>query len=1073
MSQACPRCGAPATDEARFCASCGAPLESLAGAERKLATMVFADLVGSTQLASSLDPEELRSRLAPFFAVARATLEEHGGTVEKFVGDAVLAVFGVPRTYGDDPDRAVTSALALVDRIAEGGDGQTVRVGVEAGEVLAIESAGDLSVTGDAVNAAARLQEVAAENEILVGERAARSCREVRLEPRGEVAVKGFPVPLRTWRAVARGQPATGRATPFIGRQDDVDLLRLVYRRAVRERLPELVTITGDAGIGKTRLASELIASLREAEPEPEVLLGHNPPYGRGIAFWALGEILRAAAGASADDSVAEVHRALSRRLHAVGADDAEQLAAALSTSLGGEDRDCDVEDELKRAWRRMVALLAERQPLVIGIDDAHWADDGLLDLIEDAAFSVEGVPLVLLCTSRPELLERRPSFGRAARNVTQIELRPLAPDATTELAATLLADGSPELVGRVAEVSGGNPFFAEEVAQRLAEDPAAVEGRLPETVQAAIAARLDLLPPHEKRAIQYAGVLGPGFGEEALADLLGESPAAALEALSRKAVVQERVAEGGGRYEFRHQLIREVAYASLPKAERVRLHERAAEGIMGRAGPHHTELAELVAFHRVQAAELEPSPERGAGAFRATIEAARALFRRGASRRSQHLYEQAAQLAGSPSDQIQALFDASAVATRRFRGDEAVRLLRELAAVAEEAGDGAKAASAYAMAVEIATRMRGITGWVPESELTELLRRGQELSDSADPPTRALLVLDEAWMAWAFDRPEELDEPARRGLELARQSGGAAVLSSALDAVSASAWNGGRYAEAVEHNRERLEVLDHVPRGEPTYEIERSDALHMMVESSVQVGAFGDALAYAARARDLDLNRGVVYSGWSRAMLPSFFLGNWDDLLAMGKRVREALTAMEKPPSAFMAGAIATAGAVLGLRGDDRGFEDWMEFATEIGGQGGQVLGITTFRADVALHRGRIADAVEILKTGPEVFLFWWRPLYVATCAEALVRAGDAGADAALVQAQAGIGDNPYARALMLRAAALRDDDESAMREALAVFERIECPYQTARTGWLLGGDARAEAERTFASLGATLPAD
>jgi tetratricopeptide (TPR) repeat protein len=566
--------------------------------------------------------------------------------------------------------------------------------------------------------------------------------------------------------------------------------------------------------------------------------------------------------------------------------------------------------------------------------------------------------------------------------------------------------------------------------------------------------------------------VLGPGFLEEALADLLGESPAEVLEALARKALVQERVAEGKGRYGFRHQLIREVAYASLPKTERVRLHQRAADGILGRAGEHHAELAELVAFHRVQAAELEPTPERSAQAFRATLDAAEALFRRGASRRSQHLYEHAAELAGSPSDRVEALFDASAVATRRFRGDEAVRLLREMAAVAEEAGDSAKAASAYAMAVEIATRMRGITGWLPESELTELLRRGQELSDAADPPTRALLVLDEAWMAWAFDRPEELDGPARRGLELARESGGAAVLSSALDAVSASAWNGGRYAEAVNHNKERLEVLDRVPRGEPTYEIERSDALHMMVESSVQVGAFREALAYAARARDLDLNRGVVYSGWSRAMLPSFFLGEWDELLVMGKRVRDALTALEKPPSAFMAGAIATAGAVLGCRGDDRGFEDWMEFATEIGGQGGQVLGITTFRADVALHRGRVRDAVEILKTGPEVFLFWWRPLYLATCAEALVRAADEGVQAALAEARAAIGDNPYARALTLRAAALRDDNETGLREALAVFEQIECPYQAARTGWLLGGDARAEAERTFARLGATFPA-
>jgi class 3 adenylate cyclase len=1035
--------------------------------------MVFADLVGSTELAASLDPEELRGRLGPFFEIARTTLEEHGGTVEKFVGDAVLAVFGVPRTHGDDPDRAVAAALALVERIAESGDGLAVRIGVETGEVLALESGGDLSVTGEAVNAAARLQGAAAENEVLIGERTARSCREARLEPRGEIEVKGFPGPLSVWHAVAIGEAGYRRETPFIGRQDDVDLLKLVYRRAVRERLPELVTITGDAGIGKTRLASELIASLRESSPAPEVLLGRNPPYGRGIAFWALGEILRSVAGASADDPVAEVRTALARRLGAVGAGDAEELAAALSTALGGDERDGDVEDELKRAWRRMVALLAEERPLVIGIDDAHWADDGLLDLIEEAAFSVEGAPLVMLCTSRPELLERRPGFGRAARNVTQIELRPLPREATTQLAAALLADGTPELVRRVAEVSGGNPFFAEEVAQRLAEDPAAAVEGLPETVQAAIAARLDLLPPGEKRAIQYASVLGPGFLEEALADLLAESPGPALEALTRKALIQERVAEGRGRYGFRHQLIREVAYASLPKAERVRLHERAADGILARAGEHHGELAELVAFHRVRAAELETTPERSAEALRATLEAADAVFRRGASLRSQHLYEQAAKLAGSAGERVAALRAASAVAARRFRGDEAVRLLREMAAVAEEASDSAAAAKAYARAVEIATRMRGITGWLPESELAGMLERGQELSDAADPATRALLVLDEAWLAWAFDRSDQLDGPAREGLELARSAGDAAVLSSALDAASASAWNRGRFAEAVSHNSERLELLDRLPRADPTYEIERSDALHMMVESSVQVGAFRKALTYAAQARELDLNRGVVYSGWSRAMLPSFFLGQWEDALAMGKRVREALTTLDKPPSEFMAGSIATAGAILGYRGDEQGFEDWMEFATEIGGEGAQVLGITVLRADVALHQGRVSEAAEILKRGYAGVLFWWRPHFLATRAEVLVSAGSEDADAALADARDQIGDNPHARALVVRARALRDGDESGLREALAAFQATGAAYQVARTGWLLGGDVRAEAERTFNRLGATLPPD
>src|SRR5439155_8073156 len=219
--------------------------------------------------------------------------------VEKYIGDAVMAVFGVPAAHGDDPDRAVAAALALVERVGAVGDGLAVRVGIETGEGLAVEPGGDLSVTGEAVNAAARLQSAADENEVLVGERAARSCRAARLEPRATVDAKGFPVRLRAWRAVGVGPGRPRVETPFVGRDDDLDLLRLVFRRAVREGVPELVTITGEAGSGKTRLATELMDAICRDEPPPEVLVGRNPPYGRGIAFWALAEILRDAACAT------------------------------------------------------------------------------------------------------------------------------------------------------------------------------------------------------------------------------------------------------------------------------------------------------------------------------------------------------------------------------------------------------------------------------------------------------------------------------------------------------------------------------------------------------------------------------------------------------------------------------------------------------------------------------------------------------------------------------------------------------------------------------------------------------
>ena len=542
----CERCGAEAPPDGRFCSSCGAPLEPLDGAERKLATLVFADLVESTKLAAGLDPEELRRRLARFFDVARSVLAEHGGTVEKYIGDAVMAAFGVPRGHGDDPDRAVAAALALVERVGELGDGLQIRVGVETGEVLATEAGGDLSITGEAVNAAARLQQASQPGEVLVGDRAARSCRSSELELREPVDAKGFDRPLTAYRALASVAPQAGSETPFVGRDDDLEMLRLVYRRAARERLPELVTITGEAGVGKTRLARELVELLRAEDPAPRVLIGRNPPYGRGIAFWALGEILRSAAGVSPDDSIAEIREGLTHQLTQIGADDAAELAEALVAALGGGGGR-DAEDGLRRGWRRLLGLLAADRPLVIGIDDAHWADDGLLDLLEEAVFRLGDAPLMVLCTSRPELVDQRPDFGRGARNVTQIELRPLATAAAIELAASLLPADSAGLAPRVAEASGGNPFFAEEVVCGIVEDSDDLEEGLPDTVQAAIAARLDTLPPAEKRAAQQAAVLGYTFLEGALAELLGESPAAALAGLAAKALVEERAAIGRG----------------------------------------------------------------------------------------------------------------------------------------------------------------------------------------------------------------------------------------------------------------------------------------------------------------------------------------------------------------------------------------------------------------------------------------------------------------------------------------------------------------------------------------------
>ncbi len=1034
------------------------------GGERKIATMLFADLVGSTQLATELDPEDLRGRLEPFFEAARGALEQHGGTVEKYIGDAVMAVFGAPVAHGDDPDRAIAAALSVVDRVSAIDGDLSVRVGIETGEVLAVPESGDLRVTGEAVNAAARLQQAAAPGEVLVGERTARACRRAQFERNGAVDAKGMEA-LTAFRAVAVCDEDEVTDVPLIGREDDLAMLRLIARRAERERVPQLVTVIGEAGIGKTRLGSELFAEL--GNDGWRTVVGRSPPYGHGIAFWALGEILHDAAGYSTEARSDEVEPALRNVLERLGAEDAADLAAALVVAMRGAEEGADAEDELKRAWRRFVALLAADQPLAIGVDDAHWADEGTLNLLEEAAFGLSDAPVIILCTCRPELSERLPDFGRSARNHTQIELLPLDGPSATRLAELLLPEDRRPIAGRIADAAGGNPFFTEEVSRAIREEhEEAVPERLPDTVQAAIAARIDLLPPEEKRALQLAAVLGHTFAQGPLEDLLGEDPGDLLWSLRRRALVEERTTSEAGSYAFRHQLIKDVAYGSLPRAERADLHDRAAEALMVRAP--FAERAELVAYHLDHAFELQPTPERRNAACTALAEAAASAVRRGAAARGQALYEQAAELSEG-SEQVDWLIAAGEVALRRWRGDYALRLYREAGETAERIGDS-RAADGYARAVEIGTRMSGISGNPDREQLRPLLERGRALVTDDDTITKARLLLDEAWLAWKNDQTLEMERPALGGLELARESGDLTVLQSALDAVTASDWQQGRHRDAVEHTRERLDLLRDAPRT-GTLDVERSDALHMMIECLLQTGDFHEAETYAREARDLDLSRGIIYSAWQRGLLPAFFLGRWDEALDMANHVRDAWVAAERPPLGAFATSIACAGAIMGLRGDDR-WSGWFEIADELGEGGlGNKAGVVVMKAEIELHQGELQCAADRFVS--KISTTWFRSPYLAARAEAYSRLGSEDADDAILAAEDGIGEHRYAMGILLRAKGIRSGDEKILRESLDLFRQLDCPYQSARTGWLLRGEDREEAKRTFESLGATLPAD
>ncbi|HEY1285486.1 MAG TPA: AAA family ATPase [Solirubrobacterales bacterium] len=1041
---------------------------STLGGERKIATMLFADLVGSTRLATQLDPEDLRGRLEPFFEAARSALEQHGGTVEKYIGDAVMAVFGAPVAHGDDPDRAVAAGLAVAERVSELDGELTVRVGIETGEVLSVQAAGDLRVTGEAVNAAARLQQAAEPGEVLVGERAARACRRARLEANGAVEAKGIPEALGAYRALAVESETELSPIPLIGRDDDLDMLRLIARRAARERLPQFVTVIGEAGIGKTRLGAELFMELRSDPDSWRTIVGRSPPYGEGIAFWALGEILRDAAGISTDAQADKVEEALQELLTELGAEDPPSLAADLTIAIRGKP-DCDAENELKRTWRRFVSLLASDRPLAIGLDDAHWTDEGTLELLEDVAYGMHDAPILVLCTSRPELAERRPEFGRAARNSSQLELLPLDPDSATRLAELLLPNGNRADAQRIADAAGGNPFFTEEVSRRIGESgPDGASGTLPDTVQAAVAARIDQLPAEEKLTLQYAAVLGHTFSEGPLRDLLGEDPSDPLWSLRRRALVQERRGSEAGHYVFRHQLIRDVAYNSLPRRERAALHERAVESL--RAREPFAERPELIAYHLDHANELDSTDERRRAAREALVEAADAAVRRAAAARGRQLYEQAARLADDGADRYDALVAAGEVALRAWRGDHGMRLFREAAETAERAGDGSRAAAGYARSVEVGSRMHGISGDPPINELAAMLKRGHELADDDDVVTCARLRLDDAWLAWMGKDPEGMAGPAREGLELARRTDDRQLLQNALDAATANDWLQNRQREAVEHTRERIELLDAAPRSH-ALDVEISDALHMMVLCLLQVGEFREALEYAKRGAETDRSRGVEMAEYQRELMPSFFLGEWDQAVELGESSRRAWNEAGRPPMGSFATPAACTAAIYGFRGEDGAAEDWMSHARNLSSKDvEQKSGVVMFEIQLEIHRGNYDDAAAIGSnpmSGSN-----WNAAYACIRAEAFVRAERDDAADAIAWAEPRVGQDRYARAILLRAKAQHTGEEALLRESKELFDEMECPFQAARTGWLLGGSERERAAATFERLGATPPA-
>jgi class 3 adenylate cyclase/tetratricopeptide (TPR) repeat protein len=632
----CAACGHENRDGARFCDGCGTPLvapEVGRREERKVVTIVFADLAGSTGLGERLDPEALRDVQTRYFEAMRASLERHGGTVEKYIGDAVMAVFGVPVLHEDDALRAVRAAVEMRDGMAalnsrlraDLGIGLTVRIGVNSGEVAAGDiAAGHGMVAGDAVNTAARLQSAAPPGEILIGPHT-RSLvgQAVRLRTHPSAQLPGKKRPLRVWQVV--GLAETGgrfqrpRDVPLVGRRAELRMLRARLKRCRERRRCVLVTVTGPAGIGKSRLLREF---LEAAEREATVVVGRCLPYGDGITYWPLTEVANELAGG---DGVPGITSVLDDE------PDAGTIAAQIGVVAGWQDATSTAPGP-QWAVRRLFEALAQSRPLVVMFDDIHWAERAMLDLIEQVAARATAA-ILIVCSSRGELFERRPGWERAGGARSVIRLAPLT-DAESALLLGRLAARRRARVSRSELMSAaeGNPLFLEQLVAMRADAPAS---RTPPTIHALLAARIDVLPVAERRALDAASIEGRGFHRGAVRALSdgGDEVDAALVGLVQRELIQpgrSEFADEAG-YRFSHILVRDAAYELLSKRRRAELHVAYVRWLFTRYDPGPA--ADEIAGHHLEQAHRyhsQLSRADSADAQRLAAEASRHLSQAG-----------------------------------------------------------------------------------------------------------------------------------------------------------------------------------------------------------------------------------------------------------------------------------------------------------------------------------------------------------------------------------------------------------------------------------------------------------
>jgi DNA-binding SARP family transcriptional activator len=940
-----PRSRAPARADA-------APEGVELGEERKLATILLAGVCASTGPGERLDPERLRALLGTWVEAMSEVVTAWGGTLERYVGDTVMAVFGVPAVREDDAERALRAALEMLERLealnheleARHGVALAMRIGVETGDVLVPRDrpAGRKLLAGDAVNLAARLQQAADPGTILAGERtwlvarrAIRFAEPAALDP----SEQGSPLLVHPVQGPLPGLEPRRAAleTPFVGRRHELNRLTGLLEEAIGTGTSRLALVYGTAGIGKSRLVRELFAVVRERHPEVAVLKGRCLAAGRGITYWALGEILRDACGIALDDPVetaGERLRAGARAILAALPLPGEELdrtvfalAATAGIALPGNPLDRmeprAVADELTRAWPRFATALAARRPTILLVEDLHWAGAPLLEMLPRLAARVAG-PLLVVATARPELAEIHPGFAAGREGTTAVSLQPLPePEATALIAGILPSVELPEaLVGGIVRMAEGNPFFLEEIVLRLVDTGAVVRDgdrwrvtaeaagiSLPDTVHSLLAARIDALPPVEKRLLQEAAVVGRVFWQAPLARTLGDAGVreALLRLEDRGLVVARPTSALGGEpeFQFKHALVRDVAYAGLPKARRARAHAEHASWLEELAGERRDELVELVAYHYRSAvagpdADLAWAEDAAAfararaRAFEALLAAGEVARRRFAIAKALEVHEQALAIAAGDLERGRALAAIGDDHEANYHGDEAFQAygaaLDRLRALP---GTEPLRAGVCLKASRMAAVKWGGFRVKPAPALMErFVDEGLEVA--TDEETRSWLTVLKGnvglrW-AWSLGDPLPLAERVRfaaAAVQVAETLGNPALLSQAYRTYGLLQSTAGAWDVTVTMARRDVLVADRLEATEQAFAL-FWNALFLMEVAGELAGVVGYAEQSLQVARALSPHE-LMHSTYT-VMSTYCLAGRWAELDALATEHLEAL---------------------------------------------------------------------------------------------------------------------------------------------------------------------------------------